>query len=188
MIARMEWGLVAQVGIPELETRVAILQNKANQRGLDLPNKIAFFIAEHIYHNVRQLEGAVNRLSAQCRLLDFALTEEYVEKTLKEMFQQIPGQRITVDQILKSVAAVFQVRINDLKGTGRTKEIALPRQIAMFLACKWIKESLQVLGASFGKTHSTLLHACKSIEKRLEADETLRRQINMIERNISSNQ
>jgi chromosomal replication initiator protein len=80
------------------------------------------------------------------------------------------------------------VRINDLKGTGRTKEIALPRQIAMFLACKWIKESLQVLGASFGKTHSTLLHACKSIEKRLEADETLRRQINMIERNISSNQ
>lgn len=187
MIARMEWGLVAQVGIPELETRVAILQNKAKQRGLELPNKIAFFIAEHIYHNVRQLEGAVNRLSAQTCLLDFALTEEYVKKILKEMFQQLPSQRITVDQILKSVASVFQVRMNDLKGTGRTKEIALPRQIAMYLACKWIKESLQVLGASFGKTHSTLLHACKSIEKRLSGDETLRRQVTMVERNLNSN-
>lgn len=186
MIARMEWGLVAQVGIPELETRVAILQNKAIQRGLELPSKIAFFIAEHIYNNVRQLEGAVNRLSAQCHLLEFALTEEFVEKTLREMFQKIPGQRVTVEQILKSVAAVFQVKIIDLKGTGRTKEIALPRQIAMYLACKWIKDSLQVLGASFGKTHSTLLHACKSIEKRLPADETLRRQLGMIERNINA--
>lgn len=186
MIARMEWGLVAQVGIPELETRVAILQNKAKQRGLELPSKIAFFIAEHVYHNVRQLEGAINRLSAQSRILDFALTEEFVEKTLSEMFQQVSSQRITVEQILKSVAAVFQVRINDIKGTVRTKDIALPRQIAMYLACKWIKESLQVLGTSFGKTHSTLLHACKTIEKRLSEDETLRRQVNMVERSINA--
>lgn len=185
MTARMEWGLVAQIGIPELETRVAILQHKAIQRGLDIPHKVAFFIAEHIYHNVRQLEGAVNRLSAHCRLMDLNLTEELVEKILKEMLQYAPRQHISVEQILKSVATVFQVKVSELKGTVRTKEIALPRQVAMYLACKMIKESLQMLGASFGKTHSTLLHACKVIEKKLLADETLRRQINLVERNLS---
>lgn len=186
MIARMEWGLVAHIGIPDLETRVAILQNKARQRGLEIPNKVAFFIAEHVYNNVRQLEGAINRLSAHSRLMDLDITEEFVEQALREMLQQAPAQRITVDQILKSVATVFQVRVNDLRGTVRTKEIALPRQVAMYLACKLIKESLQMLGASFGKTHSTLLHACKAIEKRLLTDETLRRQISMVERNLTA--
>lgn len=186
MTARMEWGLVAHLGVPELETRVAILQHKARQRGLDIPNSVAFFIAEHIFNNIRQLEGAVNRLSAHSRLLDLNITEEFVEKTLREMLQHVPRQRISVEQILKSVATVFQVRVSDLKGTVRTKEVALPRQVAMYLACKMIKESLQMLGASFGKTHSTLLHACKSIEQRLPADETLRRQIAMVERNLAA--
>lgn len=184
MIARMEWGLVAHVGVPELETRVAIIQYKAQQRGLNIPNKVAFYIAEHIFQNVRQLEGAVNRLSAQCRLFDMPITEELVEKTLREMFHQAPHQKISVEQILKSVATIFQVRVSELKGTSRTKDVALPRQVAMYLACKLIKESLQMLGASFGKTHSTLLHACKAIEKKAAVDETLRRQIGMVERNI----
>lgn len=185
MIARMEWGLVAHIGVPELETRVAILQHKAIQRGLDIPSKVAFFIAEHIFNNVRQLEGAVNRLSAHCRLMDLRITEELVENILREMLQSAPKQRISVEQILKSVATVFEVRVSELKGTGRTKDVALPRQVAMYLACKLIKESLQMLGASFGKTHSTLLHACKTIEKKLAEDETLRRQIGMVERNIA---
>lgn len=185
IIARMEWGLVAHVGVPELETRVAILQHKAQQKGLNIPNPIAFYIAEHIYNNVRQLEGAVNRLSAHSRLMNLAITEELVEKSLREMFQQAPGQKVSVEQILKSVAAVFQVRVNDLKGTTRTKEIALPRQVAMYLAWKWINESLQMLGVSFGKTHSTILHACKNIEKKLVQDDILRRQISMVERSIT---
>ncbi len=184
MIARMEWGLVAHVGVPELETRVAILQHKAQQKGLNIPPKVAFYIAEHIYNNVRQLEGAVNRLCAQCKLLDLNITEEVVEKSLREMLQHAPNQKISVEQIIKSVATIFQVRISDLKGTGRTKEIALPRQVAMYLALKLIKESLQTLGNYFGRTHSTLLHACKNIEKKLASDETLRRQISMVERSI----
>ncbi len=186
MIARMEWGLVAHVGMPELETRVAILKHKAQQKGLDIPSNIAFFIAEHICNNVRQLEGAVNRLSAHCRLMNLTITEDLVQKSLREMLQHAPNQKISVEQILKSVAAVFQVRVSDLKGTTRTKEVALPRQVAMYLAWKWINESLQMLGASFGKTHSTILHACKSIEKKIADDDTLRRQINMVERSISS--
>ncbi len=185
MIARMEWGLVAHIGVPELETRVAILQHKAQQKGLNIPNAVAFFIAEHIYNNVRQLEGAINRLSAHSRLMDLHITEDFVEKTLREMLQHAPRQKITVDQILKSVAAIFQVRVSDLKGATRTKEIALPRQVAMYLACKLINESLQMLGSAFNKTHSTILHACKNIEKKLPDNETLRRQISMIERNIN---
>ncbi|CDR34682.1 chromosomal replication initiator protein DnaA [Criblamydia sequanensis] len=184
MIARMEWGLVAHMGIPELETRVAILQYKAKLKGLDLPSKLAFYIAEHIFNNVRQLEGAVNRLSATSRLLNLSLTEEIVEQALKEMFQHNPHKRISVEQILKSVAAVFEVKISDLKGTVRTKEVALPRQVAMYLACKLINDSLQMLGVSFGKTHSTLLHARKTIEKKLAEDELLRRQVGIIEKNI----
>lgn len=186
MIARMEWGLVTHIGVPELETRVAILQHKAQQKGLSIPNTVAFFIAEHIYNNVRQLEGAINRLSAQSRLMDLKITEDFVEQTLREMLQHAPKQKITVEQILKSVAAIFQVRVNDLKGATRTKEIALPRQVAMYLACKLINESLQMLGSAFNKTHSTILHACKNIEKKLSSDETLRRQIHMVERSINA--
>lgn len=186
IVARMEWGLVAHVGIPDLETRVAILQHKAEQRGLKIPNKVAFFIAEHIYSNVRQLEGAINRLIAHCRLLDQEITEELVERILSELFQQAPKQKVSVESILKSVAAVFQVRISDVKGTSRTKEIALARQVAMFLAKELISDSLMMIGASFGKTHSTILHACKTIEAKLAKDETLKRQLMLCRRNIES--
>ncbi len=186
MIARMEWGLVAHVGIPELETRVAIIQHKAQQKGLEISNQVAFFIAEHIYNNVRQLEGAINRLSAHCRLLELDITEDLVKKTLREMLQHAPTEKISVEQILKSVATIFQVKggVRALKGNERKKEIALPRQVAMYLANKLINESLQMLGASFGKTHSTIIHACRNIEKKSVDDEMLRRQISMVERDI----
>lgn len=187
MIARMEWGLVANVGIPDLETRVAILQHKAELKGLRIPQKVAFFIAEHIFNNVRQLEGALNRLSAYCRLMGLEVTEEIVEKTLSELFQHSPQRKISVESILKSVAAIFGVRINDLRGTSRTKEIAFPRQVAMYLAKEMINDSLIKLSQSFGgKTHSTLLHAWKKIADQLEKDDTLKRQIEMAKRNLEA--
>ena len=184
MIARMEWGLVAHVGMPDIETRVAILLHKAEQRGLTIPSHIAFHIAEHIHHNIRQLEGALNRLSAHARLLNIAITEELVESTLRDMFQLAPRDKISIDNILKSVAAVFQVRPSDLKSATRTKEIALPRQVAMFLAKELINESLVMIGEFFGRTHSTVLHACKSIEKEVNENETLRKQIQMVKRSL----
>lgn len=184
IVARMEWGLVAHVGMPDLETRVAILQHKAEQRGLKIPHRVAFFIAEHIYSNVRQLEGAINRLTAHCRLLDQDITEELVENTLSELFQTAPKQKISVENILKSVAAVFQVRVSDLKGTSRTKEIALARQVAMYLAKEMISDSLVMIGSAFGKTHSTILHAYNTVEVKIKKDEALRRQIALCRRNI----
>jgi chromosomal replication initiator protein len=187
MIARMEWGLVANIGVPDLETRVAILQHKAEQKGFRIPQKVAFFIAEHIYHNVRQLEGAINRLGAYCRLMGLDVTEETVEKTLSELFQYAPHKKICVESILKSVAAIFGVRVSDLKSTSRTKDVAFPRQVAMYLAKEMINESLMRLSSAFGgKTHSTLLHAWKKIAGQVEKDETLRRQIDMARRNLEA--
>jgi chromosomal replication initiator protein len=184
IVARMEWGLVAHVGTPDLETRVAILQHKAQQKGLKIPNNVAFFIAEHIYSNVRQLEGAINRLSAHARLLDQEITEELVERTLSELLERPPKQKVSIENILKSVAIVFQIRVTDLKGTSRTKEVALARQVAMFLAKEMINDSLMMIGAAFGKTHSTILHACKTIENKMKKEESLRRQIALCRRNI----
>ena len=187
LIARMEWGLVAHLGVPDLETRVAILQHKAEQKGFRLPNKIAFFIAEHIYNNVRQLEGAVNRLSAYCRLMGQDMTEEVVHKSLAELFQFSPQKKISVDNILNSVSTIFEVRVSDLRGTSRTKGIAFPRQVAMYLAKELINDSLMRLSSAFGgKTHSTLLHAWKKISGQVEKDETLRRQIDMARRNLEA--
>jgi len=185
IVARMEWGLVAHIGVPDIETRVAILQFKAEQKGLLIPNKIAFTIAELI-HNIRQLEGALNRLSAHSRLMNATIEEDFVTQTLQDLFHLVPKEKLTVDIILKSVASVFQVRVSDLRGHARTKDIAIPRQVAMFLAKELIHESLVMLGASFGKTHSTILHACKSIENKISHDEMLERQINMVRRHIGS--
>ena len=184
IVARMEWGLVAHVGMPDLETRVAILQHKATQKGLTIPNAVAFFIAEHIFSNVRQLEGAINRLTAHCRLLGQEVSEALVEQTLSELFQMAPKQKVSAESILKSVATVFQVRVSDLKGTSRKKDVALARQAAMYLAKEMIRESLIMIGASFGKTHSTILHACKTIESKIKKDESLRRQISLCRRNV----
>lgn len=185
MIARMEWGLVAQITSPDLETRVAILQHKAELRGLRLPHNIALFIAEHIFHNVRQLEGAINRLSAFSRLIKGEVTEDVVENTLGELFQHHPQKRISIENILKCVSTIFEVRVSDLKGTSRTKDVAVPRQVAMYLAKELMTESLMKLAFAFGgKTHSTLLHAWKKIRDRLQNDESLRRQVEIARRNL----
>lgn len=179
-IGKMEGGIVVHMGIPELETRVAILQHKAEKKGLLIPQKVAFYMAEHIYDSVRQIEGAINVLSAHCRLMNLNITEELVAKALRDMLHQAPKDKISIEQILKSVASVFQVSVHDLKGLDRSKDIALPRQVAMYLAKEMINESLMMLGISFGKKHSTVLHACKNIEKKVATDEHLRRQIGMV--------
>lgn len=185
IVARMEWGLVANVGVPDLETRVAIIQHKADIKGLHINDPIAFFIAEHIYGNVRQIEGAINRLIAYSKLMQIPLNESMVEKILAEMFQEAPREKVTVEAILKSVANVFEVRVSDIKGDSRTKQIALARQAAMYLAKELIDDSLMKIASSFGgKTHSTLLHSWKKVTKELSQNEMLKRQIQMAKKNL----
>jgi chromosomal replication initiator protein len=185
MIARMEWGLVAHMDIPDLETRVAIIKHKGEGKNLHISNEVAFFIAEHVYHNVRQLEGAINRLCAHARFQGTDLSIEAAERILNELIQPSPQKKISVESILQSVAASFEVRLCDLKGDSRQKEIAFARQVAMYLAKEMIEDSLAKLASSFGgKTHSTLLHAWKKISEQLIGNEDLGRQIQMIRRNI----
>jgi chromosomal replication initiator protein len=187
MIARMEWGLVAHIGAPDFETRVAILQHKAQLRGLRLPHGIAAFIAEHIFNNVRQLEGALNRLGAYCQMMDKDVSEEAVADSLGELFSQKTNKRVSVDLILKSVATLFGVNVSDLKSEKRSKKVAFPRQVAMYLAKELINDSLMKIASAFGgKTHSTLLHSWKKIAGLLQQDETLKRQIQMARRNLES--
>jgi chromosomal replication initiator protein len=187
LIARMEWGLVANIGTPDLETRVAILQHKAEQKGLKIPQRVAFFIAEHIYNNVRQLEGAINRLSAYCRMMQQEITEDVAQHTLGAMFEEGPKKSVTVDGILTSVSSMFNVKVSELRGTSREKKIAFPRQVAMYLAKEMMNDSLMKVASSFGgKKHSTVIHAWKKVSKQVETDETLRRQILMTKRNIEA--
>jgi len=187
LVARMEWGLVAQMGVPDLETRVAIIKHKSESRGLDIPNQIAFYIAEHIYNNVRQLEGAINRLCAHSRLMAQELNQEIVEKILHEMFQLAPSnKKISLENILQSVASIFEVRRTELTGESRHKEIAQARQVAMYLAKELIDDSLQKIAAGFGgKTHSTLIHAWKKIADQIQVNEMLRRQVQMVRKNLN---
>lgn len=184
IVARMEWGLVAHIGIPDLETRVAILQHKAEQKGLSIPNDIAFYIADHIYGNVRQLEGAINKLTAYCRLFGKAVTESTVRETLQGLFSAPSKQQISVENILKVVSTIFQVSLQDLKGHSRSRELTLARQVAMYLAKSLISDSLTDIGAAFGKTHSTVLYACKTIEQKLNKDSALLNQIHICKNHI----
>lgn len=187
MVARMEWGLVANIGIPDLETRVAILQHKASLKGFQIPSSVAFVIAEHIFQNVRQLEGALNRLAAYCRLMNMPVTEEIAHKLLSEMLLVPKSKKLSVDDIIKSVCSVFEIRSTDLKSSSRSKDIAFPRQVAMYLAKELIQDSLIKISSSFGgKTHSTLLHAWKKIHEQLSQDETLQRQVQMIRKNLET--
>ena len=187
MIARMEWGLVAHIGAPDFETRVAILEHKAELKGIRLPKKIAYFIAEHIFNNVRQLEGALNRLSAFSNLMGTEISEAVVESSIGELLQPSKGKKVSVDTILKSVATLFEVKESDLRSQKRTKKIAFPRQVAMYLAKELLTDSLIKIAQSFGgKTHSTLLHSWKKISKQVEQDDTLKRQIQMARRNLET--
>lgn len=187
IIARMEWGIVGHVGVPDLETRVAILQHKAEQKGLMISSDTAFYIAEHIYKNVRQLEGALNRLSAYCKLMDREATIDVVDDILGEFFQAPLQSKVSIERILNSVASMYRVRVADIRGSSRHKDVALARQIAMYLARQLLSDSLVKIAGYFGgKTHSTLLHACKKIAQKQETDETLRRQIALIRQNIEA--
>lgn len=187
MIGRMEWGLVSHIGMPELETRVAIIQHKAEEKNIKIPSNVAFFIADHIYNNVRQLEGAINRLSAYCKLMRVEITEEIAENLLKELFEYKPIGKLSVEEILKAVALVFEVKISDMKSDSRLKNIAFPRQIAMYLAKELLNESLAKIAASFGgKTHSTLLHAWKKIALQIKSNPMLAKQIKLVRNNLNT--
>lgn len=187
LIARMEWGLVAHVAVPDIETRVAILQHKSELKGFQLPIDVAFMIAGYSFQNIRQLEGALNRLAAYCRMMQTPITEEIAKKLLGEQLSVIKQKKLSIDDLIKVVAQFFEIKISDLKSENRSKDIAHARQVAMYLSKELIPDSLSKLGSAFGgKTHSTLLHACKKIQKQVDEDDMLKKQLEMIKTKLKN--
>jgi chromosomal replication initiator protein len=161
---RFQWGLIADIQSPELETRIAILKKKAESDNISLPDDVAQYLATHIKTNVRELEGALIRLSAYSSLHGRAITIEFAQDSLKSLIER-PDIPLSVDRIMDEVCAHFDVKVSDLKGKRRHRSVSYPRQIAMFLARKLTDQSYPEIGAQFGgKDHTTVMAAVKKIK------------------------
>ncbi len=171
--SRFGWGLTVAIEPPELETRVAILVNKASQANVDLPNEVAFFIAKRIHSNVRELEGALKRVIASARFTGRTIDLKFTKEALRDLLA-LQDKLVSMDNIQKTVAEYFKIRVADLLSARRTRSITRPRQIAMALAKELTSHSLPEIGAAFGgRDHTTVLHACRKVVELKEADQRI---------------
>ncbi len=184
LVSRFEWGLIVDIQPPDLETRVAILRKKRETEGYDVPDEVIEFIAKSINSNIRELEGALIRVIAQQSLSGKKITVEDTARILKDIIP-VKEKRIDVRTIKEAVATVFKISVEDLRISKRTKEIAFPRQIAMYLARKYTTLPLTQIALEFGKKdHTTVLHAEKKIKELIGNSEEIREKIEQISRLI----
>tara|TARA_E500000178_G_scaffold340660_1_gene383650 strand:+ start:68 stop:928 length:861 start_codon:yes stop_codon:yes gene_type:complete len=161
--SRFVWGLTVEVEAPELETRVAILMKKAEAEQISLDQEVAFFIAERIRSNVRELEGALRRVIANARFTGMRISVDQVKRALRDLFA-IQDRHISIDNIQKTTAEYFNIKMSDLLSKRRSRTIARPRQVAMALAKDLTNHSLPEIGDAFGgRDHTTVLHACRKV-------------------------
>lgn len=184
LVSRFEWGLVTELQPPDLETRIAILRNKQAQGGLTLSDELIMFIAKTIRSNIRRLEGALTRVISYASLVGKPLAIEDVEPLLRDMMDQEKQEALTFEQIMKTVADHFDVRLVDMTSKRRPQAIALPRQVAMYLCRSLTSASLPEIGGAFGKTHATILHACRLVDGRMKSNEEFRQTINHLSRHL----
>jgi chromosomal replication initiator protein len=182
--SRFTWGLIADIMPPELETRVAILDQKAHRDGFELPTDVGFLLASRVRSNVRELEGALTRVIAYCSLTRRPLTLALAAEALKHVLTDA-DKGPSMETILRIVAEHFDVKVADLRGPRRHRTIAHPRSVAMYLCRKHAQASFPQIGESFGgKDHTTVIHACKKIEAAAASDAALRALIQSIERKL----
>jgi chromosomal replication initiator protein len=174
LVSRFQWGLICDIQAPDLETRVAILRHKAERDGLTLPNEVLLLIAKSARSNIRELEGALVKLLAYSSITGRDVTPALAEEVLKDLLAPAT-RRITVDDVQKAVSGYFRLPLEAMRARRRTTEVALPRQIAMFLTREHTALSLADIGARFGgRDHTTVIHACEKIAKNIEKDRELR--------------
>ena len=172
--SRFSWGLIADMGTPDLETRVAILQRKAYEDSIALPDDVAHFLAEHVHSNVRELVGYLTRVVAMSSLQGMPLTVDLARLALREILHR-HNKAITVDEIIARVSKTFNVKSADIKSKKKHKLYSLPRQVGMYLARELTELSYPEIGVAFGgKDHSTVIYATRKIEKILEQDHSLK--------------
>jgi chromosomal replication initiator protein len=168
--SRFSWGLSVAVEPPELETRVAIMLSKADLLGITLPQEVAFFIAKRVRSNVRDLEGALHRLKASAQITGTPITVDFAKQALHDMLA-VYDRLVTLENIQRTVAEYYKMRLTDLLGKKRTRSIARPRQVAMALAKELTNHSLPEIGQAFGgRDHTTVLHACRKIKELRDTD------------------
>lgn len=174
LVSRFDWGLITDIQPPDVETRIAILRKRIQTQNFSVPEEITLFIANKIKFNIRELEGALTRVVAFCSLSKKPLNLEIAKQALQDI---IPREKqITLDLIQTKVAEYFDLHVLDMKKKNRSKNVALPRQIAMHLARELTEHSSPEIGENFGgRDHSTVLHACRKIETGVRTDENLRR-------------
>lgn len=168
--SRFGWGLTVAIEPPELETRVAILMSKASQSGIELPHEVAFFIAKRIRSNIRELEGALRRVIANAHFTGQPITLDFAKDALRDLLA-LQAKLVTIDNIQKTVAEYYKIRVADLLSKRRNRSIARPRQIAMALAKELTNHSLPEIGDAFGgRDHTTVMHACKRVAELKESE------------------
>lgn len=168
--SRFGWGLTVAVEPPELETRVAILMSKAEQTSIDLPYEVAFFVAKRIRSNVRELEGALKRIIANAHFTGKAITLDFVKEALRDLLA-LQDKLVTIENIQRTVAEYYKIKVADLLSKRRNRSVARPRQIAMALAKELTNHSLPEIGDAFGgRDHTTVLHACRMINELRQSD------------------
>jgi chromosomal replication initiator protein len=184
--SRFGWGLTVAIEPPELETSAAILMTKAAAENVDLPEDVAFFIAQHIRSNVRELEGALRRVMANSLFTGQPISLEFAKEALRDLLA-VQDKLITIDNIQKTVAGYFHIRVGDLHSKSRSRSITRPRQIAMSLAKELTSHSLPEIGDAFGgRDHTTVLHACRKVKELRESDNRIREDYQNLLRALSS--
>lgn len=183
--SRFEWGLIADIQPPDLETRVAILKRKATIERIRLPDDVAFLIASRIKSNIRELEGSLTRVVAFCALTGREMTVDLVQEVLSDLWGN-EEKIISIEQIQRKVAEYYSIRPSDLKARNRTKAVALPRQVAMYLARQLTHASLAEVGRAFGgKDHTTVLHAVGKIQALVQESSKLQKTIETLTQTIT---
>jgi chromosomal replication initiator protein len=171
--SRFGWGLTQAIEPPELETRVAIMKHKAEQSQTDLPSEVAFFIAKRIRSNIRELEGALRRVIANSQFTGRPITLDFAKEALRDLLA-LQDKLVTVDNIQKTVADYYKIRVADLLSARRSRSITRPRQVAMSLSKELTDQSLPEIGNAFGgRDHTTVLHACRKVKELRESSEKI---------------
>ncbi|GDY26433.1 chromosomal replication initiator protein DnaA [Agarivorans sp. Toyoura001] len=184
--SRFGWGLTVAIEPPELETRVAILMTKANENNIRLPDEVAFFIAKRLRSNVRELEGALNRVIANANFTGRAITIDFVREALRDLLA-LQEKLVTIDNIQKTVAEYYKIKVADLLSKRRSRSVARPRQLAMALAKELTNHSLPEIGDAFGgRDHTTVLHACRKIAQLKEESHDIKEDYQNLIRTLSS--
>ncbi|HMG84541.1 MAG TPA: chromosomal replication initiator protein DnaA [Terracidiphilus sp.] len=183
--SRFEWGLIADIQPPDLETKVAILQKKAENEQVQLPTDVALFIASNVRTNVRELEGAMTRLVAWCNLNRTEITLATTQQCLKQ-FIDMQVRKITIESIQRAVAEQFGMKVSDLKQKNNSRNVVVPRQIAMYLAKQMTEASLPEIGRQFGnKHHTTVMHSIGKIDELRRTDKDLHRTLNKLQEQLN---